>query len=103
MKWRENLAVKALAFTAAVAAFTATAIMSWYQLANFDALWSDGYLYDMGSGYTQKYLVRQDYWVVRYLVELKDRQAAGEQLDLSEKRTIERNEAEFDAGATNLR
>ena len=29
MKWRENLAVKALAFAAAVAAFTATAIMSW--------------------------------------------------------------------------
>ena len=27
MKWRENLAVKALAFTAAVAAFYATAIM----------------------------------------------------------------------------
>lgn len=38
MKWRENMAMKALAFMAAVAAFTATAILSWYQMANFDAL-----------------------------------------------------------------
>ena len=43
MKWRENMAMKALAFMAAVAAFTATAIMGWYQLANFDALWTDAY------------------------------------------------------------
>ena len=46
MKWRENIGMKALAFIAAVAAFTATAIMGWYQLANFDALWGDAYLYD---------------------------------------------------------
>ena len=50
MKWRENASVKALAFTAAVAAFTATAIMSWYQLANFDALWGDAYLGDESHG-----------------------------------------------------
>ncbi len=103
MKWRENMAMKALAFMAAVAAFTATAIMGWYQLANFDALWTDAYFYDESSGYTQKYLVRQDYFMVRYLVDLKDKQAAGEGLDLSERRAIERYEAEFDAGATNLR
>ena len=105
MKWRENLAVKALAFTAAVAAFTATAIMGWYQLANFDALWGGsfyGYDGELG-GYTRTYLVRQDYFMVRYLVDLKDKQAAGEGLDLSERRAIERYEAEFDAGATNLR
>ena len=29
MKWRENIAMKALAFMAAVAAFTATAILTW--------------------------------------------------------------------------
>ncbi len=105
MKLRENIAIKALAFMAAVAAFTATAIMGWYQLANFDALWTDAYYDTTGytGGYTRTYLVRQDYWMVRRLVELKDRQAAGEELDLSEKRAIERYEAEFDAGATNLR
>ena len=105
MKWRENLAVKALAFTAAVAAFTATAIMGWYQLANFDALWTDTYYDSTGytGGYTRTYLVRQDYFMVRRLVDLKDAQAAGATLDLFDKRTIERYEAEFDAGATNLR
>ncbi len=100
MKWRENMAMKALAFIAAGAAFTATAIMCWYQISNFDALWSDGY---GGSGYTKNYLVRQDYWMVSYLVGLYERQAAGKGLDLSEKRAIERYEAKFDAGATNLR
>lgn len=105
MKWRENIAVKALAFTAAVAAFTATAIMGWYQLANFDALWTDAYYDGTGytGGYTRTYLVRQDYWMVRRLVDLKDKQAAGQELDLSDRRTIEYYEAEFDAGATNLR
>lgn len=105
MKWRENLAVKALAFTAAVAAFTATAIMGWYQLANFDALWTDAYYddTDYARGYTRTYLVRQDYWKVRHLVDLKDKQAAGQELSLSEKRTMEYYEAEFDTEATNLR
>ncbi len=103
MKWRENIGMKALAFIAAVAAFTATAIMGWYQLANFDALWGDAYLYDESHGYTRNYLVRQDYWMVRSLVELKERAAAGEELSLLEKRSLERLEAEYDAGATNLR
>ena len=57
MKWRENIAVKALAFTAAVAAFTATAIMGWYQMANFDALWSDAYY--GAEGYTGGYARHQ--------------------------------------------
>ncbi len=105
MRWRENMAMKALAFIAAVAAFTATAIMGWYQIANFDALWADAYYDSTGytGGYTRIYLIQQDYWRVRYLVDLKDKQAAGEELDLSDRRAIERYEAEFDAGATNLR
>lgn len=103
MKWRENMAIKALAFIAAVAAFTATAIMGWYQMANFDALWGDAYFYDESSGYTQSYLVRQDYFRVRQLVELKDRQAAGETLELADRRAIEWYETALDAGATNLR
>ena len=98
---RENLAMKAMAFIAAVAAFTATAIMGWYQLANFDALWTDGF--QESGGYTKKYLVRRDYNMVSALVELYERQAAGEELSLAGKRAIERYEAEFDAGATNLR
>ena len=49
MKLRENPAVKALAFTAAVAAFAATAILGWYQLANYDALWDPDY--NEGDGY----------------------------------------------------
>ncbi|MDE7004896.1 MAG: HAMP domain-containing histidine kinase [Oscillospiraceae bacterium] len=102
MKWRENVAMKALAFIAAVAAFTATAIMGWYQLANFDALWGDAYLYDESNGYTQNYLVRQDSWHVRNLVELKD-QAAEQELSLPQKRSLEQLEAALDAGATNLR
>ena len=99
------MAMKALAFIAAVAAFTATAIMGWYQIANFDALWADAYYDSTGytGGYTRIYLIQQDYWRVRYLVDLKDKQAAGEELDLSDRRAIERYEAEFDAGATNLR
>ena len=43
MNWRNNMAMKALAFMAAVAAFTAAAIMGGFQRANFDALWTDAY------------------------------------------------------------
>ena len=101
MKWRENLAVKALAFAAAVAAFTATAIMGWYQLANFDALWTDGF--EESGGYTRNYLVRQDSWHVNNLVSLYECRAMGRELSLSEKRSLEQLEAALDAGTTNLR
>ncbi|MDE6260912.1 MAG: HAMP domain-containing histidine kinase [Oscillospiraceae bacterium] len=101
MKWRENIAMKALAFIAAVAAFTATAIMGWYQLANFNALWDAGY--SGGYSYTRRYLIQQDYPSVRSLVNLKEREAAGAELTYGEKRSLEQLEAEFDPGATNLR
>ena len=101
MKWRENLAVKALAFTAAVAAFTATAIMGGYQQANFDALWTDGF--EESGGYTRNYLVRQDSWHVNNLVSLYECRAMGRELSLSEKRSLEQLEAALDAGTTNLR
>jgi len=103
MKWRENAAVKALAFTAAVAAFTATAIMGWYQLVNFDALWGDSFDYAGGRGYTQAYLIRRDFHHVEYLTRLYERRAAGGELTYADKRSIEQYEAEFDPGATNLR
>ena len=76
MKWRENILMKALAFMAAVAAFTATAIMAWYQLANFDALWGDGYSFAEGRGYTQSFLVNRDSHMVKGLVELYEMRAA---------------------------
>ena len=101
MKWRENVMVKALAFTAAVAAFTATAIMGWYQLANFDALWTDGF--EESGGYTRNYLVRQDFWHVNNLVSLYECRTMGRELSLSEKRRLEQLEAALDAGSTNLR
>ena len=101
MKWRENLAVKALPPPAAVAAFTATAIMGWYQLANFDALWTDGF--EESGGYTRNYLVRQDSWHVNNLVSLYECRAMGRELSLSEKRSLEQLEAALDAGTTNLR
>ncbi|MBD5098800.1 MAG: HAMP domain-containing histidine kinase [Clostridiales bacterium] len=101
MKWRENIAMKALAFIAAVAAFTATAIMGWYQLANFNALWDAGY--SGGRGYTRSYLVSRDKDMVTYLVDLKEMDAAGKELSLAARRELEQLEAEYDAGATNLR
>ena len=101
MKWRENIAMKALAFIAAVAAFTATAIMGWYQLANFDALWDAGY--SDGRGYTRSNLVSRDKGMVTYLIDLKEMDAAGQELSLAARRELEQLEAQYDAGATNLR
>lgn len=100
MKWRENFIMKALAFMAAVAALTATAILTWYQFANFDALWNSG---DGVGGYTQRYLLRRDRVQVTYLVDLKEMDAAGKELPLAARRDLEQLETEFDAGATNLR
>ena len=101
MKWRENIAMKALAFIAAVAAFTATAIMGWYQLANFSALWDAGY--SGGYSYTRRYLIQQDYPSVCNLVSLKEREAAGVELSYGERRSLDWLEAELDPSATNLR
>lgn len=101
MKWRENIAMKALAFIAAVAAFTAAAIMGWYQMANFDALWDADY--SDGRGYTRSYLVSQDKGMVTYLIDLKEMDAAGQELNLAARREMEQLEAAYDAGATNLR
>ncbi|MBD5132878.1 MAG: hypothetical protein HDT38_00165 [Clostridiales bacterium] len=103
MKWRENIAMKALAFIAAVAAFTATAIMAWYQLANLEALWGSDYSYVEGRGYTQNYLIRQDSYTVKVLVGIYEHQASGQELVYADKRTMEQYEAELDASATNLR
>ena len=43
MNWRNNMAMKALAFMAAVAAFTAAASRGGFKLAKLDAVWTDAY------------------------------------------------------------
>ena len=102
IKWRENMLAKTLAFLLAVAAFTAAAAMAWYQLANFSALWDNDYS-GGSSGYTRRYLVAQDKGMVTYLIDLKEMDAAGQELSLATRRQLEQLEAEYDAGATNLR
>ena len=89
MKWRENIAVKALAFITAVAAFTATAIMAWYQLANFEALWGADYNYIEGRGYTQSFLVQQASGAVKCLVGLYEQRSKGVELSYADKLAIE--------------
>ena len=100
MKWRENIWMKALAFIAAVAAFTTTAIMGWYQLANFDALWGEGYSSD---GYTMGYLVRNDSYMVRQLLEYDQMEAKGETLSAYQQRNREQLESALSVENTNLR
>ena len=102
MKPRENLAMKVLAFIAAVAAFTAAAIMGWYQLANFEALWDDSHIYD-SLGYTSYFWLRQDQAQVHNLVGLYERRDAGVELVLTEKRELERLEETLAPENTNLR
>ena len=100
MKWRENIPMKALAFIAAVAAFTATAIMGWYQLANFDALWSESYLSD---GYTMSYMVRSDSERVMRLLEYERIEEQGGVLSAFQQRNKAQLEEELSAENTNLR
>ena len=100
MKWRESIPMKALAFIAAVAAFTATAIMGWYQLANFDALWSESYSAD---GYTMSYLVRSDSSYVMQLLEYYRIEEEGGTLSAFQQRNKAQLEEELSAENTNLR
>lgn len=100
MKWKENLAMKALAFMAAVAAFTATAILGWYQIANFDILWGDSAPW---NGYTVRYLEREDSIGIDYLLALYNQEALGQELSISAKQDKLNLEDEFDTDVTNLR
>ena len=101
MKLRENPAVKALAFTAAVAAFAATAILGWYQLANYDALWDPDY--NEGDGYTIYYLERRDEQDIVGLLNLYELRDAGTDLSVYQEQEIVRLEDELSAQSTNLR
>lgn len=101
MKLRENPAMKALAFVAAVAAFAATAIMGWYQLANYDALWNPDF--NVGDGYSIYYLERMDYDNIDYLLRLTEAQQEGRDLSLYQEQELARLESELSADNTNLR
>ena len=101
MKLRENPAMKALAFIAAVAAFAATAIMGWYQLANYDALWGMGY--DAGDGYTIYYLEREDEYSIQRLLDMRAMEEAGIELSLYQEQELAQLEERLDAQRTNLR
>ena len=101
MKLRENPAMKALAFIAAVAAFAATAIMGWYQLANYDALWGMGY--DAGDSYTIYYLEREDEYSIQHLLDMRAMEEAGIELSLYQEQELAQLEEKLDAQRTNLR
>ena len=101
MKLRENPAMKALAFLAAVAAFAATAIMGWYQLVNYDALWNPDY--NVGDGYSVYYLERADEYDIQQYITLHQMQQAGEALSLYQEQELAWLEDGLSAENTNLR
>ena len=88
-------------FVAAVAAFAATAIMGWYQLANYDALWSPEY--DAGDGYSIYYLEQMDAMDIQWLVNYTQARQAGQELSVYEEQELARLESELSAENTNLR
>ena len=101
MKLQENPAMKALAFLAAVAAFAATAIMGWYQLANYDALWDPDY--NGGDGYSILYLEQNDVQSITRLLNLYEWRKDGVELTLYQEQEIARLEDKLSADNTNLR
>ncbi|HIT32465.1 MAG TPA: HAMP domain-containing histidine kinase [Candidatus Enterenecus stercoripullorum] len=101
MKLRENPAMKAVAFIAAVAAFAATAIMGWYQLANYDALWNPDY--NEGDGYSIYYLEQRDEKDITQLLNLYEQRDAGRDLSVYQEQEMARLESELSAQNTNLR
>ena len=100
-KFRENPAMKALAFIAAVAAFAAAAVMGWYQLANYDALWDPDY--NAADGYSIYYLEQTDLSRIEDLLNLYQMQQAGVDLSVYQEREISRLESSLSAEHTNLR
>ena len=101
MKLRENPAVKALAFIAAVAAFAATAIMGWYQLVNYDALWNPDY--NAADGYTIYHLEQSDEARIHELANYSEMERYGAELSLYQERQLAQLEEELSAQGTNLR
>ena len=100
MKLRENMAVKALAFAAAVAAFTAAAMMLWYQAVNFNFLWGDG---GPGSCMEIRRLMYMEEDSICQLLDLRGMVNAGAELSDYRKTRLEGLENALSAENTNLR
>ena len=100
MKLRENMAVKVLAFAAAVAAFTAAVMMLWYQTVNFNFLWGDG---GPGSCIEIQRLLYLEEDSICQLLDLRGMVKAGAELSDYRKTWLEGLENAYSAQNTNLR
>ena len=100
MKLRENLAVKVAAFFAAVAAFTAAAMMLWYQAINYNFLWGDGGPGDCVEIRRLMYMERDS---VGQLLDIRGQANAAGPLPDYERTRLEELETAFSAENTNLR
>jgi len=103
MKWRENTALKTLAFLLAVAAYTAAALTGWYQLVNFDVLWDNEGTYGPGDSYTVRYLERQAVNDLECLLDIYSQEARGETLNVYTAQEKTWLENAYSAEKTNLR
>ena len=100
MKLRENLALKALAFAAAVAAITAAVMMFWYQAVNFDFLWENG---SPGSCAEMRRLMFMEEDSICQLLDLQGLVNVGAELSDYRKTRLEGLENAYSAQNTNLR
>ena len=100
MKLRENLAAKVLAFLAAAAAFSASAMLLWYQAVNYDYLWEDG---SPGNCVEIRRLMYEEQDSIWQLLDLKGKLNAAGTLSDYEKTRLEGLENAFSTRNTNLR
>ena len=100
MKLRENFAAKALAFAAAVAAFTAAVMMLWHQAVNFNFLWGDG---GPGGCMEIRRLMYMEEDSICQLLDLRGMVNAGAELSDYRKTRLEGLENALSAENTNLR
>ena len=100
MKLRENLVLKIVAFAAAVAAFTAAAMLLWYQAVNYNFLWGDG---GPGNCVEIRRLMYTEQDSVWQLLDLRGMANAGVELSGYRKTQLEELENAYAAENTNLR
>ena len=101
MEIRKNPTVKVLAFLMAVVFFAAAAMMGCYQLANFDAIWTESG--SISNGYTVRRLLWQDETDIQSLIAYYRRLSAGEDLNTYSTQRMASLEQELSAENTNLR
>ena len=100
MKLRENLALKIAAFAAAAAAFTAAAMVLWYQAVNFNFLWGDG---GPGSCIEIRRLLYLEEDSIWQMLDLRGMAKAGAELSGYRKTQLEELDDAYAAQNTNLR